>query len=180
MTDQHKNFTKWALFGHALQDSDHGGYPTSIWTNHHKMEAAQYLWTLLTDQHKNFTKWVLFGHTLQNFNQRDHLTSIWPYHYKMEAAQYLWILSTDQHQNFTKWALFTHNFSVAKATLESQVTVCLCRKPSAFQNCSYQPWSLSTIEPINPSLVGGGRKVVAPSFTSSSAVNFDFHDPKPV
>ena len=33
---------------------------------------------------------------------------------------------------------------------------------------------------VNPSLVGGGRKVVAPSFKSSSAVNFDFHDPKPV
>ena len=33
---------------------------------------------------------------------------------------------------------------------------------------------------LNPSLVGGGRKVVAPSFTSSSAVNFDFHDSKPV
>ena len=34
---------------------------------------------------------------------------------------------------------------------------------------------------LNPSLVGGGgHKVVAPSLMSSSAVNFDFHDPKPV
>ena len=33
---------------------------------------------------------------------------------------------------------------------------------------------------LNPSLVGGGRKVVAPSFMSSSTVNFDFHDHKPV
>ena len=65
LTDQHQNFTKWVLFGHTLQDSDHVGNLTSIWTYHYKMEDAQYLWTLLTDQHQNFTKWVLFGRTLQ-------------------------------------------------------------------------------------------------------------------
>ena len=27
LTDQHQNFTKWLLFGHTLQDSDHGGQP---------------------------------------------------------------------------------------------------------------------------------------------------------
>ena len=32
LTDQHHNFTKWALFGHTLQDSDHGGHPTYMWT----------------------------------------------------------------------------------------------------------------------------------------------------
>ena len=46
-----------------------------------------------------------------------------------------------------------HCFSVAKATLESQMSVC-DRNPSASQNCSYrhrayQPLSLSTIEPID-------------------------------
>ena len=37
----------------------------------------------------------------------------------------------------------------------------------------------STKYDFNPSLVGGGHKVVAPSFTSSSAVNIDFYDSKP-
>ena len=94
LTDQYQNFTKWALFGHTLQDSDHGGHPTSIWTYCYKMEAG------------DFTKWVLFGHTLQDFDRRGHWTSIWTYCYKMEAAQYLCTLLTDQHQNFTKWVLF--------------------------------------------------------------------------
>ena len=47
-------------------------------------------------------------------------------------------------------------FSVAKATLESPMSVhpsvCMSvchRNPSASQNCSYQPLSLSTIEPID-------------------------------
>ena len=47
-------------------------------------------------------------------------------------------------------------FSVVKATLESQMSVCLyvclyvChRNPSASQNCSYLPLFLSAIEPIN-------------------------------
>ena len=34
-------------------------------------------------------------------------------------------------------------------------------------------------EDINPSLVGGGHKVVTPSFMSSRAVNNDFYDSKP-
>merc|ERR1719422_2057892 len=96
----------WAHFGHTLQDSDRRGHPTSICAYHYKMEAAQYLWTLLTDQHQNFTKGVLFGHTLQDFDSRGHQTSIWTYHYKIEAVQCLWTLLTDQHQNFTGWALF--------------------------------------------------------------------------
>ena len=43
-------------------------------------------------------------------------------------------------------------FSVAKATLQSQMSVCLSvchQNPSASQNCSYQPSSLSTIEPFD-------------------------------
>ena len=44
------------------------------------------------------------------------------------------------------------SFSVAKATLELQLSVCLSicnRNPSASRNCSYRPSSLSTIEPID-------------------------------
>ena len=73
LTDQYQNFTKWAHFGHTLQDSDRRGHPTSICAYHYKMEAAQYLWTLLTDQHQNFTKWALFGHTLQASDHRGHI-----------------------------------------------------------------------------------------------------------
>ena len=76
LTDQYQNFTKWALFGHTLQDSDCRGHPTSIWTYHYKIETVQYLWTLLTDQHQNFTKWALFGHTLHDFDHWGHPTSI--------------------------------------------------------------------------------------------------------
>ena len=77
LTDQRHNYTKWALFGHTLQNCDHGGHLTSIWTKYYKMEAAQYVWTLLTNQHQNFTKWALFVCTLQNSDHGGHLTSIW-------------------------------------------------------------------------------------------------------
>ena len=33
LTDQHQNFTKWALFGCTWQDFDHGGHLTSIEAN---------------------------------------------------------------------------------------------------------------------------------------------------
>ena len=62
---------------HLDTSLQNGGHPTSIWTYHYKMEAAQYLWTLLTDQHQNFIKWALFGQTLQDSDHGGHLTSIW-------------------------------------------------------------------------------------------------------
>ena len=44
------------------------------------------------------------------------------------------------------------SFSVAKATLQLHMSVCLSvhrQNPSASQNCSYRPSSLSTIKPID-------------------------------
>ena len=101
LTDQYQNFTKWALFGHTLQDSDRRGHPTSICAYHYKMVAAQYLWSLLTDQYQNFTKWAHFGHTLQDSDRRGHPTSICAYHYKMEAAPGppLWLLTLQKYES---------------------------------------------------------------------------------
>ena len=61
----------------------------------------------------------------------------------------------DHWENCQQYSLtyyYFFSFSVTKATLELQMSVCLsvCNKnPSASQNCSYWPSSVSTIEPIN-------------------------------
>ena len=88
---------------------------------------------------------------------------------KTHLAYYsIWLLSYDEkllynksyvvfqqtHKQFNTFLQFAC-FSVAKATLESQMSVCPSvrnKNPSASQNHSYrayQPSSLSTIEPIN-------------------------------
>ena len=69
LTDQRHSFTKWALFGHTLQNSDHGGHLTSIEAD----PLNRHFWP----KHQNFTKKVLFGGTLQDSDHVGQLTSIW-------------------------------------------------------------------------------------------------------
>ena len=63
------------------------------------------------------------------------------------------VLLKEQQEQSWEEANNLFSFSVSKVTLELQMSICrqsVCYKnPSASQNCSYRPMSLSTIEPID-------------------------------